>query len=45
MLTDEHAAILDSIAAGDAENASKLVIKHIRGFYQSVGFSDMKWAG
>lgn len=45
LLTDEHAAIVEAIAAGDPDRASDLVGKHIRGFYQSVGFSDMKWAG
>ncbi len=45
VLTDEHAAILGAIAAGDGDTASDLVIKHIRGFYKSVGFSEMKWAG
>jgi len=45
VLTDEHSAILDAIAAGDGDGASDLVVKHIRGFYQAVGFMGMKWAG
>lgn len=45
VLTDEHAAIVEAIASGDADGASDLVAKHIRGFYQAVGFSEMKWAG
>lgn len=45
VLTDEHAAIVEAIAAGDGAQAAALVSEHIRGFYRSVGFSDMKWAG
>jgi GntR family transcriptional repressor for pyruvate dehydrogenase complex len=32
-LTDEHAAILDAVEAGDGDRAAKLVERHIRGFY------------
>lgn len=44
-LTDEHAAIVEAIADRDGANAAELVTSHIRAFYRSVGFSDMKWAG
>ncbi|CAN5696338.1 FadR/GntR family transcriptional regulator [soil metagenome] len=45
VLTDEHAAIVEAIAAGEGEKSAALVTEHIRGFYRSVGFSEMKWAG
>jgi DNA-binding FadR family transcriptional regulator len=45
VLTDEHAAILEAIAAGEGERAAELTTRHIRSFYRSVGFSEMKWAG
>ena len=45
ILTDEHAAIVEAIAAGDGDKAAELVTNHIRGFYRAVGFSEMKWAG
>ena len=44
-LTDEHAAIVDAIAAGDGDRAAELLTSHITGFYRAVGFSDLKWAG
>jgi GntR family transcriptional repressor for pyruvate dehydrogenase complex len=44
-LTDEHAAIVEAIAAGDGDRAAELVVTHIRAFYRSVGFNEMKWAG
>ena len=44
-LTGEHAAIVEAIAARDGDRASDLVTEHIRAFYRSVGFSEMKWAG
>lgn len=44
-LTDEHAAITDAIAAGNGELAGQLVNDHIVGFYRTVGFTDLKWAG
>jgi DNA-binding FadR family transcriptional regulator len=45
VLTDEHAAIVAAIAAGDPKKAADLTESHIVGFYRSVGFSDLKWAG
>lgn len=45
VLTDEHAAIVEAIAAGDGDKAAKLVTEHIRAFYRAVGFGDMRWAG
>jgi GntR family transcriptional regulator, transcriptional repressor for pyruvate dehydrogenase complex len=44
-LTDEHAAIIEAIAAGDGDRAAELLTSHITGFYRAVGFSDLKWAG
>jgi DNA-binding FadR family transcriptional regulator len=44
-LTNQHAAIVDAIAAGDGDAAAELVAQHISGFYRAVGFSDLKWAG
>jgi GntR family transcriptional repressor for pyruvate dehydrogenase complex len=44
-LTDEHAAIVDAIAAGKGELAGQLVADHIVGFYRAVGFTDLKSAG
>jgi GntR family transcriptional regulator, transcriptional repressor for pyruvate dehydrogenase complex len=44
-LTDEHAAIVDAIAAGNGDEAAELVGRHILGFYRAVGFGDLKWAG
>lgn len=44
VLTDEHAAVVEAIAAGDGDEAADLVTNHIRAFYRSVGFSEMKWA-
>jgi GntR family transcriptional repressor for pyruvate dehydrogenase complex len=43
-LTDEHAAVVEAIATGDEDKAAELVTDHIRAFYRSVGFSEMKWA-
>jgi DNA-binding FadR family transcriptional regulator len=45
VLTDEHAGVVEAIAAGDGDLASTLVTEHIRAFYRSVGFGEMKWAG
>jgi DNA-binding GntR family transcriptional regulator len=45
VLTDEHAAIVEAIAAGDGEKATGLVTAHIRGFYRAVGFSELMWSG
>ena len=44
-LTDEHAAIVDAIAAHDGGLATELVGTHIVDFYRSIGFSELKWAG
>ncbi|MDN4517152.1 FadR/GntR family transcriptional regulator [Mycolicibacterium austroafricanum] len=44
-VADEHAAIVDAIASGDADLAVERVTTHIRDFYRAVGFSEMKWAG
>ena len=44
-VTEEHAAIVDAIAAGDGELASRLVADHIVGFYRAVGLTDLKSAG
>jgi DNA-binding FadR family transcriptional regulator len=44
-LTDEHAAIVDAIAAHDGALAAELVGTHIVDFYRSIGFSELKWAG
>jgi DNA-binding FadR family transcriptional regulator len=44
-LTDEHAAIVDAIAAHDGELATELVATHIVDFYRAIGFSELKWAG
>ncbi|MET0699572.1 MAG: FCD domain-containing protein [Mycobacterium sp.] len=44
-LTDEHAAIVEAIATGDGDQASRLVTDHIRAFYRSVGFGEMEWTG
>ncbi|OBJ09432.1 FadR/GntR family transcriptional regulator [Mycobacterium sp. 1465703.0] len=44
-LTNQHAAIVDAIAAGDGDTAAELVSQHISGFYRAVGLSDLKWAG
>lgn len=35
-LTEEHRAIADRIAAGDAEGAERLVVEHLEGFYSRV---------
>lgn len=45
VLTDEHAAILEAIAARDKNKAAELTASHILGFYRTVGFSELKWAG
>jgi DNA-binding FadR family transcriptional regulator len=45
VVADEHAAIVDAIASGDAGAAAERVTQHIRDFYRSVGFIDMKRAG
>ena len=44
-LTDEHAAIVEAIAAGNGNLAAELVASHIVGFYRAVGFNELKWAG
>jgi GntR family transcriptional regulator, transcriptional repressor for pyruvate dehydrogenase complex len=44
-IADEHAAIVDAIASENADLAAERVTRHIRDFYRSVGFIDMKWAG
>jgi DNA-binding FadR family transcriptional regulator len=44
-LTDEHAAIVDAIAAGNGDQAAELVASHILSFYRAVGFSELSWAG
>lgn len=44
-VTEEHAAIVDAIASGDADRAVERVTKHIRDFYRAVGFIEMKRAG
>ncbi|KWX68399.1 hypothetical protein ASJ79_03195 [Mycobacterium sp. NAZ190054] len=44
-VADEHAAIVDAIASGDADLAVERVTTHIRDFYRAVGLSEMKWAG
>jgi DNA-binding FadR family transcriptional regulator len=44
-LTDEHAAIVDAIAAGNGDQAAELVTSHILSFYRAVGFSELSWAG
>jgi len=43
-VADEHAAIVDAIASGDADLAVERVTTHIRDFYRAVGFSETKWA-
>ena len=44
-LTEEHAAIVDAIAAGDGRRAAELVSSHILGFYRAVGFSSKSPGG
>ncbi|WP_456696169.1 FadR/GntR family transcriptional regulator [Aeromicrobium sp. P5_D10] len=36
-LCDEHRRIVEALAAGDAERASKLAVAHLEGFYGSSG--------
>jgi len=45
VLTEEHAAIVEAIAAGDGNLAADLVNTHIQNFYRAVGFNELKWAG
>ena len=35
-LTEEHAAILDAVEAGEGDHAAKLVERHIKGFYRDL---------
>ncbi|MGJ9413581.1 FadR/GntR family transcriptional regulator [Aeromicrobium sp. CF4.19] len=42
-LTDEHAAIVEAIDAGEGSSATKLVTAHIRDFYRAAGFDEIGW--
>lgn len=44
-VADEHAAIVEAIASGDADRSAERVTTHIRDFYRAVGFSESTWAG
>lgn len=44
-LAGEHELIIDAIADGDGDKAAELVSNHILGFYRTLGFRDLSWAG
>jgi DNA-binding FadR family transcriptional regulator len=44
-LAAEHELIIDAIADGDGDAAADLVARHILGFYHTLGFRDLSWAG
>lgn len=39
LLTKEHAAVVEAIAAADGATAAEVVTRHIHNFYDAVGFS------
>lgn len=45
IVTREHEAIVDAIAAHDGAEAAERTVRHIEAFYRAVGFSDLEWTG